>query len=111
MLRKFASALLLLLAASPFTAPFSTCDAATLLGGTAPSPQNRCHLSLTSADEQSTTLVLSNTRRTRERRKLVVCAVVAAVVQQRPAVAASAAAATPASRAALARTSATTLRI
>jgi hypothetical protein len=33
MLRKIVAALLLVLAASPFTAPFSTCDVATLMGG------------------------------------------------------------------------------
>ncbi len=33
MLRKILAALLLVLAASPFTAPFSTCDVATLMGG------------------------------------------------------------------------------
>ena len=111
MLRKFAAALLLLLAASPFTAPFSTCDAATLFGGTTPLRHNDYRLSFTSADDQSTTLAVSATCRTRERWKLFVSAVVEPVVHQPPALTPHVAATAPAGAPALNRRSHTALRI
>jgi len=54
MLAKTVAALLVVLTLLPFTAPFSTCDLATLVGGTLPEPAPGNHpRSLTSSRDRS----------------------------------------------------------
>jgi hypothetical protein len=68
MLRKAVAALLLFLAASPFTAPFETCDVGTLFGGHTPAIQSQLQMSPAVAADQSEAVALSS-RRIRSRTK------------------------------------------
>ena len=70
MLRKAAATLLLLLIASPFTAPFETCDVFTLFGSHTLTAQCQYQDSFLSTGDQSATLALAAaSRRTRARSK------------------------------------------
>ena len=68
LLRKAAAALLLILIASPFTAPFETCDVLTLFGSHAPTAQCQYQVPFASTEDQSQAVaVASASRRVRHR--------------------------------------------
>jgi hypothetical protein len=67
MLRKAAATLLLLLIASPFTAPFETCDVFTLFGSHMPAAQDQYQASFLSTGDQSAMTVAAASRRSRTR--------------------------------------------
>jgi hypothetical protein len=69
MVRKAAATLLLLLIASPFTAPFETCDVFTLFGGHTPSAQYQYQDSFLSTGDQAAIAVAGSSRRARGRSK------------------------------------------
>jgi hypothetical protein len=70
MLRKSAAALLLLLIASPFTAPFETCDVSTLFGNHMPAAQYQYQDAFMSMSDQSAVAVAGSSRRARHRSRL-----------------------------------------
>ena len=71
MLQKAFAALLLLLAASPFTAPFATCDVSTLFGGHPNIADTRAAF-VGAPDDQPTTVALEDaSSRTRKRVRIV----------------------------------------
>ena len=71
MLRKAAATFLLLLIASPFTAPFETCDVFTLFGSHTPAAQSQYQDSLLSTGDQSATIaVAAVSRRMRARSRV-----------------------------------------
>ena len=70
MLRKSAATLLLLLIASPFTAPFETCDVSTLFGCHTPAAQDQYQDSWVSTCDQSAIALAGSARRTRIRGKV-----------------------------------------
>jgi hypothetical protein len=67
MVRKAAATLLLLLIASPFTAPFETCDVSTLFGNHTPAAQYQYQDSFMSTADQSAIAVAGSSRRARIR--------------------------------------------
>ena len=69
MVRKAAATLLLLLIASPFTAPFETCDVFTLFGSHTPAAQYQYQDSFLSTGDQAAIAVAGSSRRARARGK------------------------------------------
>jgi len=67
MVRKAAATLLLLLIASPFTAPFETCDVFTLFGSHTPAAQYQYQDAFVSTGDQSAIAVAGSSRRARSR--------------------------------------------
>ena len=71
MLRRAIAVLLLVLAASPFTAPVETCDIPTLFGAHVPVAQHQGRASSTSPNDQSQAVAFSrSSRRARSRMKI-----------------------------------------
>jgi hypothetical protein len=84
MLRKAAATLLLLLIASPFTAPFETCDVFTLFGSHMPAAQDQYQASFLSTGDQSAMTVVAASRRSRARSRSASPAAAEPELERRP---------------------------